>query len=394
MQCPHCGGNHPRTAEFCPNTGKAIPKSPKNILPILLISVSLCVGIVLLAIGAWWYFKDDFSFDLLSFISSDPTEEERSEEIDPSDTPEPSTTPTLTSTIVPSETPTLTPTITFTPTVTFTPVPTSTPTYFSINPMDNALIVFVDEGNFIMGVDPGGTTPEENPNFSGPEYPEKVVYVDSFWIYQTEVTNAMYRACVEANFCDEPISPGSYLSNSYFEDDKYDDYPVVNVEWRQAATYCDWSGGRLPTEAEWEKAARGPDGNKYPWGNSDPADYQTNLCDSNCTFFTNSTFIMDWIDDGHDGPAPVGTYPLGKSYYGVLDLSGNVWEWVFDWFQVSYSRLPLDNPNGPASGSRKVIRGGSFINNIEDVRALTRESWDPQNATTAIGFRCVIEDLP
>lgn len=258
------------------------------------------------------------------------------------------------------------------------------------NEKDQAPLVFVEQGQFIMGVDPEGRSPEEHPNFSGPEYPEKVIQLDSYWIYQTEVTNLMYQMCVEDNYCDPPIQTSSYLSDTYYGNPNYDDYPVVNVEWRQAATYCDWAGGRLPTEAQWEKAARGPNGNKYPWGNEDPADFQTNLCDSNCTYFTNSSFIMDWINDGHDGPAPVGTYPGGTSYYNAYELSGNVWEWVFDWFQVSYSRLPLENPTGPANGSRKVIRGGSFINNIEDVRSLTRESWNPQNATTAIGFRCVI----
>lgn len=402
QKCPHCGENHPRSAVYCPKTGKEIPKPRKlrRIITLVIIIVTICIGISFLGIGGYFFLSADYDFnELVSFLlpsenSEEPLNEEREEneeiKIAPTD---PEYSPTPTATLEPSITPSPVSTITPTPTITFTPEPTATPTNISISSKDDAVVVFVEAGEFIMGVDPDGLSPEEHPNFSGPEYPEKIVTVDSFWIYQTEVTNSMYQRCVEANFCDLPIDLSSYLSSSYYENVKYANYPVVNVEWRQAATYCDWAGGRLPYEAEWEKAARGPNGNKYPWGQNDPSGTQTNLCDSNCTFFTNSYYIMDWIDDGHDGPAPVGSYPLGASYYGALDLSGNVWEWVFDRFQVSYSNLPLENPVGPASGSRRVIRGGSFINNIEDVRGLTRESWDPQNPTSAIGFRCVIEDI-
>jgi formylglycine-generating enzyme required for sulfatase activity len=269
-------------------------------------------------------------------------------------------------------------------------IPTQTPTdsledfYVDVKviPKDGMVMVFVPEGEFIMG-----TNPNEDPFFWGAEGPAHEVYVDAFWIYQTEVTNAMYQACVAEKACPKPLRNDSRTVADYYTAEEYANYPVIQVNWVLAVAYCQWAGGRLPTEAEWEKAARGTDGRLFPWGNTPLAPDLASFCGSSCPGSDKES-----IDDGYPEIAPVGIFPGGASPYGALDMAGNVWEWVFDYFdQNYYSRSEYDNPRGPASGSRRVIRGGSWFNPADGLRTLSRASLPPQVGLDTVGFRCVHE---
>lgn len=198
------------------------------------------------------------------------------------------------------------------------------------------------------------------------EQPEHSVELDSFWIMRTEVTNAQYERCVAANVCTPP-------HNERWRDTAYADHPVTDVDWNQAKLYALWVGGRLPSEAEWEKAARGADGRTYPWGDKTPTDQQLNFQ------FTN------------EGTTPVGSYPDGASPYGVLDLAGNVEEWVGDWYAGDYyARSPERNPRGPVSGVFRGVRGGSFNSNRRDVRTTARGRALPDTAFPSVGLRVVL----
>jgi formylglycine-generating enzyme required for sulfatase activity len=249
----------------------------------------------------------------------------------------------------------------------------ATPT-LQISPIDNMVQVYVPAGSFQMGSDAGDSN----------EKPGHPVTLDAFWIDRTEVTNAMYALCVEAGKCPPPSSSNSYSRDSYYGDAQYDNYPVIYVTWDNANAYCDWAGRRLPTEAEWEKAARGTDERTYPWGNEQPAGNLLNFADSNTNF--------DWsdrtVDDGYADTSPVGNYPDGASPYGALDMAGNVWEWVNDWYdEAYYGSSPSENPQGPASGQYRVLRGGSWGSSDRSVRAANR-SWYEPGFDYDVGFRC------
>jgi len=281
------------------------------------------------------------------------------------------------------------PTATMTLTPTLAP-PTLTPTIsleeryvdFRINPRDGMPMVFVPAGEFIMG-----SNENEGPYFWGAEGPEHVVYVDAFWIYQTEVTNAMYQACVAEQACPKPLRHESRTVEDYYINEKYEDYPVIQVNWVDAAAYCVWTGGRLPTEAEWEKAARGTDGAMFPWGNGSLETGYASFCGSRCPGYERENF-----DDGYYEIAPVGEFPAGASPYGALDMAGNVWEWVFDYFNKEYYLTsPDENPKGPLSGSRRVIKGGSWFNPVSGLRPAARTSMPPQDGLDTLGFRCVLD---
>jgi formylglycine-generating enzyme required for sulfatase activity len=234
-----------------------------------------------------------------------------------------------------------------------------------------------------------GSDRKDDPYFWGAEGPSHRVTLDAYWMYRLEVTNSMYQSCVADKACPKPGNLRFPSMPDYYGNPIYDDYPVVNVTYRDAAAYCKWSGGRIPTEAEWEKAARGTDGRIFAWGNEPPAGDLVNLCDQNCT--------QDWkvssLNDGYRETAPVGSYPKGASPYGLLDMSGNVWEWVSDWFQnIYYKTSPEKNPLGPASGTQRVIRGGSNYNGIDGVRVVARAYRSPDNNGLSIGFRCVVDE--
>jgi len=198
-----------------------------------------------------------------------------------------------------------------------------------ISDKDRMTLLYVPAGEFTMGSTAEDAFAEcqqfrsdcQLDRFKDEE-PIHVVNLDAFWIDQTEVTNKMYALCVDAGICKEPTNISSYTHSSYYGNSEYDDYPVIHVDWNMAKAYCEWAGRRLPTEAEWEKAARGPDVNIYPWGNTFD-ETLANFCDTNCSFdWANKSF-----NDIYADVSPVGNYPSGKSIYGVLDMAGNVWEW-------------------------------------------------------------------
>ena len=218
------------------------------------------------------------------------------------------------------------------------------------------------------------------------EEPPHSVHVDDFWIDQTEVTNKMYALCVEAGVCQEPTSTGSDTHSSYYGNAEFDNYPVIYVGWSMAKTYCEWVDRRLPTEAEWEKAARGENASVYPWGDTFDGSL-VNFCDTNCS-------VGDWanksFNDGFADVAPVGSYPSGKSVYGALDMAGNVWEWV----SSLYKPYPYDATDGrenlDSSDTRvlRVTRGGSWNLNVDNVRSARRGRYEPTGAYYDFGFRC------
>ena len=219
---------------------------------------------------------------------------------------------------------------------------------------------------------PGGTFEMGSAERFEYEQPAHTVTLDGFWIDQTEVTNAYYARCVAAGVCRPPIYSSSFTRESYYGDSKYDAYPVVLVDWNDATTYCGWAGGRLPSEAEWEYAARGPDGHIYPWGNDPPDDTLLNY---------NRSLTGD--------TKQVGSYPKGQSWAGALDMAGNVFEWVNDWFG-SYPSEPQVNPSGPAGGQYRVLHGGSWYDAAESVRAASRANVAPDSRHLTAGVRCAV----
>jgi len=195
------------------------------------------------------------------------------------------------------------------------------------------------------------------------------VYLDDFYMDKYEVTNDLYKACVDAGGCTAP----DYSSRYY--DTKYEDHPVVYVDWNQGKTYCEWRKASLPTEAQWEKAARGTDGRTYPWGEGIDCDK------ANYYLGNNRWCIRD--------TTPVGNYEGGKSPYGIYALAGNVMEWTSDWYsETYYQSSPSKNPLGPDSGQFRVLRGGAWVDVDFSVRSALRD-WDyPTYSGGFIGFRC------
>ncbi len=208
------------------------------------------------------------------------------------------------------------------------------------------------------------------------EQPAHDVSLAAFWLDQTEVSQAQYAQCVVAGVC-APISSSATLAGDGND-------PVVNITWDQAQLYCDWVGGSLPTEAQWEYAARGPERHLYPWGEG-LTGREANSCDGSCSFgFREASF-----NDGFAQVAPVNQYADGASWVGALNLAGNVWEWVADWY-APYPATPQDNPTGPTEGVERVIRGGSWGSNSWLLRGATRASALPATANDNRGFRCVL----
>lgn len=209
--------------------------------------------------------------------------------------------------------------------------------------------------------------------------PIHTVNLDEYWISKHEITVAQWRVYATANSLSMPSSSGVY--SNYTTDPQYDNYPIVNVSWTQCQAFADWAGLALPTEAQWEKAARGADQRTYPWGNEDP--WADNLYRAN----------ISGTQDGYQYTSPVGAYGLGASPFGVLDMAGNVWEWCRDWYDSSYySQTPTggwNNPLGPTSGSYRVLRGGSWYNDPFYARSAHRASANPSAGSNTYGFRVV-----
>jgi formylglycine-generating enzyme required for sulfatase activity len=287
---------------------------------------------------------------------------------DPTNTPQ----PILTST-VPFASPTDVPANT----LAFTASPNCTAEEMT-DSKDGMVLVPVPAGEFEMG-----SSRAEDPQAPDEELPQHTVYLRDYCIDKTEVSNAQYAMCVaDAGACTKPANTYSATRGSYYDDSQYADYPVIFVSWNQAAAYCMWAGRRLPTEAEWEKAARGPDGHIYPWGSSFDGTL-ANYCDVNCP----AKWKDSHFDDGYIDTAPVGKYPDGASMYGVLDMAGNVYEWVADWFEL-YAPDRQINPDGPYWGLDKIIRGGSWGDDRVHIRSSIRSPTNADIARDSIGFRC------
>jgi formylglycine-generating enzyme required for sulfatase activity len=246
-------------------------------------------------------------------------------------------------------------------------------------------MVLIPEGNFQMGCDPA-----HNGGYDcyTSELPLHTVYLDAYNIDKYEVTNDQMATflnsrgsndcndyeCVDLDDHDLRIS---YMGGQYVVDSGYGDHPVVEVTWYGADAFCTENGKRLPSEAEWEKAARGTTLRAYPWGDSDPT------CE----------LVNYWPNEGVcvGDTAPVGSYLAGASPYGVMDMAGNVWEWVNDWYSYSYySSSPTNNPPGPATGDYRVLHGGSWHQIELNLRVAYRDYFNPDFSYFIIGFRCAV----
>lgn len=222
-------------------------------------------------------------------------------------------------------------------------------------------IVMIPAGPFVRGTDQGGFD----------ERPERTVYLDGFLIDRYEVTNAQYAAFVKETGHRKAGPPSRYAKNTSRM--RGPNQPVVYVSWEDAATYCDWRGMRLPSEAEWEKAMRGTDGRLWPWGNVEILDG------------------ANWarVDDGFEVAAPVGRVRSDTSPYGVMDGAGNVMEWVNDWYlEGAYAEAPERNPRSPEYGTYKVLRGAAYTSSGSDLRITARNKMPSDFRDETIGFRC------
>jgi formylglycine-generating enzyme required for sulfatase activity len=210
------------------------------------------------------------------------------------------------------------------------------------------------------------------------EAPQHTVMLDAFWIMQTEVTNAQYQKCVDGGPCTSP-------DNDNWNKVASARYPVTHIDWAQAKAYASWVGGQLPTEAQWEKAARGTDGRIYPWGYTWDSS-RLNYCDSKCAYPWKDASV----DDDYAETAPVGSYPNGVSPYGALDMAGNVWEWTTDWYVADYyATSPAYNPPGPVTGEARTARGGSWYNQPDAMRVAQRDKPLASFNRGLMGFRVI-----
>jgi formylglycine-generating enzyme required for sulfatase activity len=275
---------------------------------------------------------------------------------------------------------------------------------------DGMEMIYIPAGEFTMGSSFFETVKfSSNKLFLFPDQrPKHEVYLDGYWIDKTEVTVGMFKRFVEETGYktsaelkgggkpwrdgpkefEWPVVKGiDWLHPRDVDTEAENNHPVVQVSWEDAMAYAKWTGVTLPTEAQWEKAARGPDSRKFPWGNEFNGTY-LNYGDFMCP-------VKRWRDtefnDGYAFTAPVGNYPDGASPYGVLDMSGNVWEWVFDWYDEDYyENSPYRNPQGPESGSVRSMRGGSWYDGspTDWVSCVIRHQNPPDDRYEDVGFRC------
>ena len=223
--------------------------------------------------------------------------------------------------------------------------------------LDGSQLIHIPSGDFLMGSGVGNA-------------PQKTVTLDAYWIYKTEVTNKMYVQCVVTGNC---AVPAQEIGTPVYTNPDYGDYPVVGVTWDMAANYCKWVQGQLPTEAQWEKAARGQDGGVYPWGNDN----------AGCDLLNYQGCL------GHT--SGVNDYPAGRSPYGLLDMAGNVFQWVNDFYEEHYyDSMPAQNPTGPSAGDSHVVRGSSFESEASQTLSGVRHPASPAYHSRDLGFRCVV----
>ncbi|RPJ28704.1 MAG: TIR domain-containing protein [Chloroflexi bacterium] len=261
-----------------------------------------------------------------------------------------------------------------TPTLTtIPPVETSTPTVF--NDLDlsdyfdakRVQMALVPAGKFTMGSDT-----------QSDEQPVHIVNLDAFYIDIYEVTNSSYAECVDSGVCLPPKDDSSNSHSNYYRSLSFSDYPVIHVDWEMANVYCEWREARLPSEAEWEKAARGSDQRAFPWGE-----------DIDCS---HANYSLSCAGD----TMRIGSFENARSAYGVYDMAGNVWEWVADWYQRDYYAIHHKSPNyqGPETGVQRVIRGGSWYGTDNLARSANRDSNLPFQSDFGIGFRCAKDATP
>jgi formylglycine-generating enzyme required for sulfatase activity len=239
---------------------------------------------------------------------------------------------------------------------------------------DSSVMVGVPAGAFMMGSNLG----------EADEKPTHGVYLEGFFIDKYEVTNGQYKRFCNATGRKYPIGPGTSTADFLM----WPRHPVGNVSWEDARAYCSWAGKRLPSEAEWEKAARGTDERTYPWGNGGPSDKRCNFADRNANSYTDDW--KDWkADDNYAREAPVGSFAAGASPYGCLDMAGNLSEWVNDWYDETYYTFsPRFYPPGPSIGSARVVRGGSWEAGARRLRSADRGHEAPSYRVDLFGFRC------
>ena len=237
---------------------------------------------------------------------------------------------------------------------------------------DGAPMVLVPEGVFPMGV------PKAARDGGIDERPNHDVFLDTFYIDKYEVTNGRYLQFVTETghrTPQHPSDPQKGIWQGNIMPESIIDLPVINVDWYDADAYCKWAGKRLPTEAEWEKAAKGPNDWRFPWGDVEPTDRHLNY--NQVTWRGEATLV------------PVGIYEKGKSPYGAYDMAGNVWEWVADWYEADYySKSPDRNPKGPQTGGYKVLRSSGWQGETPQARIFTRIRSKPLDRNHSTGFRC------
>jgi formylglycine-generating enzyme required for sulfatase activity len=419
MKCPHCGGEHPEAARFCPKSGKPIqiepvepvcphchqPVSPiatycphcgkpvrenAEKLPVekkggskfkLFVYIALiAAGVLLIGSGAYiLIFSQGQPVTLISAatqtiqVSTVAVTPTAIKAVEPGVPTVPPAAPTLrfTPTFLPSPTLFATATFTITPTVAISP--TKGIGSSQVSSKDGMTLLFVPGGYFYMGSDPASDY-----TASGEETPMHSVYLEAFWVDKTEVTNGMYKKCVETGICRAPKTDVLPEDRPYYRDSRFDDYPVVSISLDDAKTYCKWTGRQLPTEAQWEKAARGTDKRIFPWGNQVDLNNRANY----------------GLDKDTGYPSAVGSYPNGASPYGALDMSGNVFEWVSDFYDAHYySKSPAQNPTGPVIGDYGIVRGGSWVIKEPGKLKTTYRLANPvTNRDGDDGFRCVMVD--
>ncbi len=243
-----------------------------------------------------------------------------------------------------------------------------------------SVMVAVPEGDFMMGINPETDDSYDNWN---DEKPYRKIYIDKFYIDKYEATVEDYRRCVKAGKCKKlPNYRGKAGRACNWQHKDRLNHPINCIDWNDANTFCEWAGKRLPTEAEWEKAARGTDGRKFPWGNQDVS------CEYASFHEKDSINSADW-GCGTGITSPVGSRPKGASPYGVMDMAGNANEWVSGWyFDDYYRKAPRKNPPGAESGLSRTARGGAFNDYAYAIRATYRNAYPV--ADQYRGVRCAL----